>query len=228
MHGEDRPVAHFLHIGKTAGTALKAALSEAPPSDRFDVQVHPHEVRMADLPVVDRFFFSVRDPVSRFVSGFLSRQRQGRPAHVSPWRDAERIAFSRFSTPEDLAVALGPGAPGDERRREAVEAMKSIEHVNQSYWYWFDDEAHLRARASRILWIGRQETIEADLPLLTRELGVGELILPVEVERAHRAPMGSTRELSEEARSNIYNWYKRDYEFLAFCERLRADLVDSA
>ena len=37
------------------------------------VHLHRHAVRLRDVPVGEKFFFFVRDPVSRFVSGFHSR-----------------------------------------------------------------------------------------------------------------------------------------------------------
>ncbi len=35
--------------------------------------------------------FFLRDPTSRFVSGFYSRQRQGQPRYYSPWSSDEKI-----------------------------------------------------------------------------------------------------------------------------------------
>jgi hypothetical protein len=124
-------IAHFLHPGKTAGTAMKQALQDAGQPPNYRLQLHTHGVRMADLPRGDKFFFVVRDPVDRFVSGFYSRQRQGRPRFVRPWSEGEARAFRRFSTPQELADALS--STGDERA-SAVDALESIEHVRTSYW----------------------------------------------------------------------------------------------
>jgi hypothetical protein len=216
-----RSLAHFLHLGKTGGTALKVAL-RAVESPLFTIEVHRHAVRLSDLSDADRFFFSTRDPVTRFVSGFLSRQRQGAPAHNSPWRPLEEIAFVRFDAPESLALALG--AEDETLRLQAEEAMSAIEHVNQGYWYWFGDESQLAAAADRVLWIGRQERLDEDLPFLAQALGLDELSLPADPSLAHVAPPGTNKELSEEAAANVRRWYARDYEFLALCDELRPRL----
>ena len=58
--------------------------------------------------------FPLRDPVTRFVSGFYSRLRRGRTAVLHPAHEAERKAFEWFPTPQELADALA------ERRAEAM------------------------------------------------------------------------------------------------------------
>jgi hypothetical protein len=211
----NRPVAHFLHVGKTAGTAVGAALMAAGSAGDYKIMVQPHGVRLVDVPAEDSFFFCVRDPLSRYVSGFLSRQRQGRPTHYTPWSARETEAFSQFESPDALGRALGAGGV---EQSAAEAAMRSIAHVNRSYWFWFGDEEMLRSRAARLLWIGRQESL--DVRPLARALGLGELALPIDGEAAHRAPVGATRLLSPEAEANVRRWYARDYDFLALCDAL--------
>jgi hypothetical protein len=210
-----RPVAHFLHIGKTAGTAVKAGLEEAPGQGTYQLMLHSHNVRLMDVPEGDFAFFCVRDPVGRFASGFRSRQRQGRPAHFRPWRSGEEEAFAIFPTPDELGLALGAGGV-EQQRAEA--AMGSIAHVNRSYWWWFQDEAYLRRRVDHVLWIGRQERL--DLDSLQRALGLVSIELPADPTRSHRNPDAAGVELSERARANLERWYAADYEFLALCDEL--------
>jgi hypothetical protein len=210
-----RPTAHFLHIGKTAGTAVKTGLEEATGAGNFHLMLHSHNIRLIDIPEDDFVFFCVRDPVGRFVSGFRSRQRQGQPAHFRPWRPSEAEAFALFSSPDALGLALGAGG---EEQRQAAAAMGSIAHVNRSYWWWFKDAAFLRARAEHILWIGRQEHL--DLAPLERALGLEHIVLPSDPARDHRGPPGPDTELSPRARDLLRNWYAADYEFLALCDEL--------
>jgi hypothetical protein len=206
-----------LHPGKTAGTAVKFALSSAPPSPRYDVLWHTHGVRMIDLPRRDKFFFVVRDPVDRFVSGFSSRQRQGRPRHNTPWTPAEQRAFERFASPQSLADALGDG--GDDHTA-AVEAMNSIQHVNASYWYWFGDPASFRGRWDDVLFVGFQETLDAQLSVLAERLGLDRLEVPADDVRANRSAPSASFSLTPAARDVLVEWYARDYEFLALCHEL--------
>jgi hypothetical protein len=202
---------HFLHIGKNAGTAVKAALADMP-SGNLRVVMHTHGVRMIDLPHGDKFFFVVRDPVARFVSGFTARQRNDLPRWFSEWSAGEARAFNRFSTPAELGLAL---AGSEAERSAAVDAMQSIEHVRTSYWYWFHSERAFRRREHNVLWIGFQETFSEQLPHLGERLGVPDIVLPTGV--AANQSGSEVDELPESARAALAEWYRRDYEFLALC-----------
>jgi len=212
----ERP-AHFLHIGKCAGTAVKQAFIDAPEPTEYHVVMHTHGIRMIDLPRGDKFFFVVRDPVDRFVSGFSSRLREDAPRFRSPWTPAEARAFAIFSTPNDVGLAL---AGSGEERAAAAGVLRSIEHVRTSYWDWFANPAAVRRREGDILWIGFQETLDVQIADLAESLGVPELRLPAEHAAANRSQPGN--DLTPTAREALADWYGRDYEFLALCHELVA------
>ncbi len=71
---------HFLHIGKTGGTAVKYALSSYSKNEKYEIILHGHETKLKDIPNGEKFFFFLRNPITRFTSGFYSRKRQGRPS----------------------------------------------------------------------------------------------------------------------------------------------------
>jgi hypothetical protein len=210
-------VAHFLHPGKTAGTALKAALRDATPPPHHELALHTHGVRMVDLPERDVFFFVVRDPVDRFVSAFNSRLRKGRPRFERPWSPGEARAFARFPTAQALAVGLD----GDiASRAAAIDALMTIEHVRRSYWYWFSDPETFRARLDRVLFVGFQETLDRDIADLSSTLGIAPLALPADVVTAHRST-AATPALSDGARATMARWYSADYAFVDLCRSIR-------
>jgi hypothetical protein len=205
---------HFLHIGKTGGTAVKAALPAAV-TPRYRLLLHTHDATLGDVPPGDKLFFFVRDPLSRFVSGFYSRQRQGHPRYLSPWSEGERVAFSRFTTPNGLADALD--SSDSRSARQAQHAMRSIQHVRDSYWQWFGNPTHLQQRMDDVLFIGSQERLEADFNELCMYLGFAENTrLPTDPVQAHRNPPDLDRGLSTQAKANLAIWYRRDYELLNF------------
>jgi hypothetical protein len=211
---DQRPVAHFLHIEKTAGTAVQAALRQAHEMAKYRLIRHPHEVGLPSVPEADRFFFCVRDPIDRYRSGFLSRQREGRPRYYIPWSGGEAEAFARFPSPDALAVSLSAGGT---EQRDAEAAMGSILNVRSSYWDTFRDPDYFRSRADDILWIGRQESL--DLGGLAAVLGLARLELPTDPVQANRNPQPKT-ELSDLARQNLREWYAKDYLFLELCDEL--------
>jgi hypothetical protein len=205
-----RRIVHVLHIGKTGGTAVKTALGEGRGA-ASRVILHNHTFTLADVPNDEFCAFFVRDPITRYVSGFYSRQREGRPRYHEPWTDGERRAFGAFGTPNELA--LGLSSDQESRRGEAVRALQSIQHVKDSYCRSLKDEAYLAQRRTSILFVGAQENLVRDYGQLSEILGMGGE-LPVSDVGAHRNPAGLDYGLAGEAVENLREWYSRDYACL--------------
>lgn len=218
---------HFLHIGKTGGTAIRHALRAAgPPQTPFGkVKPHRHRFKLRDVGDDEYAFFATRDPVSRFVSSFYSRLRQGRPHYDVEWTEPERQAFGRFTTPRALADALA--GEGQDRAR-AEDAMRGIRHINRPHTWWLGDADHLRERRDRIVFIARQESLSADWEDLKRVLRLDpSLSLPTDPVTAHRGPEEEDRTLSPAGEEAVRAWYAADYAVLAVCEEIRASLATS-
>ncbi|HEX4861454.1 MAG TPA: sulfotransferase family 2 domain-containing protein [Rhizomicrobium sp.] len=208
---------HFLHIRKTGGMALKAALS--PVAAERGLLLREHGTTLAKVPKGERVVFVVRDPVSRFVSGFNSRLRMGRPLFDRPWNAAEAQAFAAFKTPDELALALDARAPA------ALAAMAGIRHVNQPLSDWLVSETYLRDRLGDIVWVGRTETLAADLEEIKRRLDLPQSVrLPEDEVSSHRTPHGMQTQLSSKGRAALERWYEADLRMLAFLERVRKTL----
>ena len=218
---EPRPL-HFLHIGKTGGTALRHALKHAPvETGTYSFRMDPgHEKKLRDVPPGEAAFFFVRDPITRFVSGFYSRQRQGMPNGFHPWKEHERQAFAAFETANALAEAIS--GPSRDVRFEARQAMRAIGHVNTKYARWLESPRYVRSRRKDILLIGRQETLSADFERLKALSGLSpEVSLPVDDVQAHRNPSHVDRTLSGLALANLTDWYREDFAFLDALVALR-------
>lgn len=214
-----RRVVHMLHVGKTGGTAVKTALRRCgkDPSVHVRIVLHGHRVYLSHVPPWDDVVFFVRDPISRYVSGFNSRQREGRPAHYHPWRPGERRAFERFATADELARSLGSTDPGT--RREARHAMTRIAHVSTSMKRWLGSPAHLERRRGRIILVGHQETLTKDFERLRQLLGLpASCRLPADGPAAHRSPDTQPTALSAEAEAQLRIWYRDDYALMEHLE----------
>lgn len=214
---QGRQVVHFLHIGKTGGTAVRDTLQHHTLTPKYKIFLHGHHFALSRVPVGDKCFFVLRDPISRFVSGFYGRQRMDRPRYDLPWLPSEELAFGRFHTPNQLACALS--SPDSDARAAAEAAMGGISHVRSSYWKWFRDEAYFLSRRDDILFVGYQETLSQDFDQLRQLLGLPDSVaLPQAGAKAHRNPDHLDKRLDEEAIANLRTWYARDYEFLALCK----------
>lgn len=216
----DRSI-HFLHIGKTGGTAIKHVL--APLCQQWPrLQLHAHPTRLQDVPVGQAVFFFLRDPVARFVSGFYSRQRKGQPRYNSSWSTAEAQAFARFDSANALALALSASDPAECNAAHA--AMAAIQHVRDSYWYWLGSPDALWQRRHDVLLIGQQEHLADDVRILGQLLGLPLCALPTDPVQAHRHPGPLPPPLQPQARLNLQAWYAADYAALATCRQLAQEL----
>lgn len=217
---------HFIHIGKTGGTAIKEALKyhkTAPYyiAPKYVILLHKHEFRLKDIPPGEKAFFFLRDPVDRFISAFSDRKRMGMPRYNSPWGEEETKAFSRFPSPEELALALGSSDPG--LRNHAEKAMRSIYHVHTHFLDWFDSHEYFLSRLEDIFFIGFQESLEENFSRFKKMIGLSTAFkLPVDAIKSHRTPLSLKHPLSPEATENIRNWYRSDYEFMTLCRELIA------
>ena len=224
---------HFIHVGKTGGTAVKWRLKrsglaywsesdghQAPETPYGRILLHKHTFRMHDVPPGDYVFFCVRDPIDRFVSGFHSRLNKGQPRYNKEWTIGEREAFEAFPTPQRLAAALA-GDDHDERLL-AESAMRHIRHLG-----FMDRKVgtprQLRARIGQIAYIARQETLDTDWAQLTSLLGLPrDLKLPSGQVRAHRGVASRDTTLDDNAVKALRDWYARDYRLVSYCDQLRA------
>ena len=209
----------FIHIGKNAGTQIKylsRQINEI--QDDRRITWYGHRLTLRDIPEDIPFFFSVRDPVSRFKSGFYSRKRKGQPRTYNEWIAAENEAFSRFEHANDLAEALYSKTQDGEH---AMFAMNNIGHVREHQIHWFE-AAGIFLENKRPVWIIRHEHFERDFRAFLKNAN-----LPVDYEklqtadddnRAHAFNYSGTPELTPLARKNLLAWYSRDVEFYNACE----------
>jgi hypothetical protein len=209
-----KPKLHFIHVGKTGGSAIAFALKAHTRQHEYHIQLHGHNTKLNDIPEGEKLFFCVRDPMDRFVSGFYSRQRQGRPKYNSPWRKEEKMAFKIFKTPNELALALS--SEDAAYKAQAEFAMRSIAHVKSSYWDWFGDESYFTKRFPDILWVCHQDRLKKDFDVLKKMLHIPEEVaLPGKHSvAAHANPDGLDRKLEDQAKRNLQGWYAADYHFL--------------
>lgn len=209
---------YFLHIGKTAGTQIGQLIEQINArQSEVSITSMPHKVSLRNLPVGSHYFFSIRDPMARFRSGFYDRKRMGQPRYFSPWLPDEREAFNDFPHANDLAEAL---FRSDEIGTKAFVAMGSVQHVASHQVDWFVGEPHFLETRPPV-HIVRQEFFEQDLAKLMRKLGLPFDLASLSVVRdantGHSYHYDGVPELSRLARENLKLWYARDFEFYRSC-----------
>lgn len=212
-----KPTLHLLRPGKTGGTALGHVMRTTPAAN-YRFQLHMHQDTLADIPVGEQVCFAIREPASRFVSGFNSRLRQGGTVHHRPWDAAEAEAFGHFPSPEELALGLYADDP--EVAARAARAMDAVSHLRRHQVRWVGDLATLNARAGDMFVIFRQWSLDEDFGRFVDLVGLPAGTSLPQGEIAHRTPGEMKKGLSEQAKQNVLRWYADDVEFLAELERL--------
>jgi hypothetical protein len=214
-----KPKVHMIHIGKTGGTALKETLRPAAHVGPNEICFHRHVTHLDGIPPGEKVFFVVRDPIERYVSGFNSRLRCGRPTHNSPWTNAERAAFEEFASPDSLGRALS--SDDVEVRARAFTAMTAIRHVRDSYWDWFRNREYFESRADDLLMIVWCPDLTPAFPQLRDALGLPDTVeLLTDELQAHRAPAKLERQLSDLAFENLERWHGREFAAVDLCASL--------
>ena len=216
---------HFLHVGKTGGSAVKSVLNDFRETPEYSLVLHGHKISLRDVPNGELVVFFLRDPISRFVSGFYSRQRKGEPCYSIKWRPIEKEVFQRFSTPNEMAVSLA-----DERSSGhalAVRAMESVNHF-KPYSKWYIDFDYFRSRTDDILFIGFKESLDADFIQLKRIFKIHQDIhLPTDDITAHRNPTNLNKYIDEQGIAALREWYSEDYRFISLCKEILSSRANS-
>jgi hypothetical protein len=219
---------HLIHVSKSGGSALRFAIREARKKAGGQLETewgpvwgHDHRFRMIHVERGDKVIFALRDPATRFVSGFYSRLRKGAPRYDLGWSAAEQQAFEWFKTPQALADALA-GAD-EETRRRAVFAMGAIVHVNRPMTRWLGSPAYLYRNLDKVLYVARQESLAEDFEQIKEILDLPrEQMLPDDDIIAHRTAYPDDRTLSEQGLRALQLWYAADYELLEIGDAVRA------
>ncbi len=223
---------HFIHIGKTGGSAVKHVLKRSKhahwPSQSGEgihetpygrIVLHPHKFHLKDVPDGEHAFFCLRDPIDRFFSAWYSRVTEGRPRYYVPWSDAERRAYELYPTPQALAADL---AAKDEPYEQAKWAMNHIIHL-KPVWRKLASASTLDRELPKIVYIAMQETLDQDFENLKRILNLPDRLKLPQGKAAHKRTEPVDKSLDDAGREALRRYYAKDYELIRRCNEVRYD-----
>ncbi len=211
-----KEIVHYLHIGKNAGSQLRYLFPKINEQDKVGILLRreSHKETLATIPPDARYFFSIRDPIARFRSGFYCRKRKGKPLYDVDWTPDEAVAFANFEHANDLAEALFLDT---ERGLAATAAMRSVMHLAMNQVDWFPQRGFLLETRPPV-WILRTDQFESDLRILFDRLGIDADVQTTEDGvSSHRNDYSNVPKLSELAIANLRRWYAQDFAFCAMC-----------
>lgn len=206
---------NFLHIGKNAGTQIKLyAESLNAIQSKYLIVTHRHRTFLRDLPDNEAFFFSIRDPITRFYSAFYSRKRKDAPRIYAEHSINEHLAFNEFEHANDLAEALFCDS---KESIMAICAIKSIIHTSMNQIDFFSCQGNF-FRTRPPFHIIRQEFFDFDIMNFQKKLGIKTSItIPIDRVKSHANDYSNLPLLSDIALKNLTNWYSQDFEFYKAC-----------
>ncbi len=222
---------YWLHIPKTGGMCCQNSLDWLPPSigNNIESMITSNDYRIIRCPheqifqplTNEQYIFFVRSPIDRFVSGFISRLRQGQPLLKILYSEAERQTFALYPSPEHLANDLYHDNP--QTQTIARECLQSIIHLRLSLKTYLNSCQYLETYQNQIFYVGRTEHLTDDFNLLTNRLGLLNLNLVTDPIQCHVTPSKyqHLKNISSTAKHNIMMYYLEDYILIAKLKQLR-------
>jgi len=211
---------NFIHISKCAGTEIKRHIEYINSNSNVSIKASWHDVNLDQIPEDEHYFFSIRDPITRFVSEFYSRKRKDWPRFDREWSFKESSAFADFPHANLLAESLlSDGIEGDRARR----AMSSIGFIWKNQVDWFNQEGNFLISRPPLHLI-RQEHFDKDFSSFLQKIDVGSgLILKRDFVLSHMNDYSEVPQLSDLAISNLKQWFEKDIKFYQLC----SDWIDT-
>lgn len=205
----------FLHIPKTGGSGVNALGRSLQEHGFKSPCVFSHGWKMEEVlkhfPDI-KISFVLRDPLSRMISGFNSRLRQGRPTYNNIWTPAEAAAFNLFPSVGHLLDAM---LAEDEFSKSAVAyTMRNVTHLRWNYGFYFKNTDTVRSNRSSFELIGTMDNMDGFIKGYTAMAGAPESTAAELYEKRHEAKVRSEDELgrfSEEDISRIRDFLGKDY-----------------
>jgi hypothetical protein len=210
----------LIHIGKTGGTSLRKLIQDLRQGGAALPIVKLGHV--ITLPLLRekrpdlRVGFVYRDPAARFVSGFYSRLRSGRPSYERPWTASEAAAYGFFPTATSLAEAL---YSDDDRLRSAAEfAMVAIPHLARGYVFYFKSPAYLRKAADSIYCLCDLDALQERVGEFFSPFGIPSASTTAQLQQYHKASQAAAP-MSDLARQNLRQFWQAEYDiYAALCQ----------
>lgn len=205
----------FLHIPKTGGSGVNTFGRSLQERGFKSPCVFSHGWKIEEIlnhfPNI-KISFVLRDPLSRMISGFNSRIRQGRPTYNNLWTPAEAAAFSLFPSVGKLLDAI---LAEDEFSKSAVRyTMRHVTHLRWNYSFYFKNLDTVRSNRSSFEIIGSMNRMDEFINSYTALSGAPESTAAELYEKRHEAKVRSEDSLerySPEDVSRLKGFIDKDY-----------------
>lgn len=211
---------HFIHPGRTGGTFIRQRLIQLNNSkNKYHFNIYGHLFKLKHLGKNKSFFFTIRNPINRFLSAFLSRQNRSKfetkkkSEEIKKYKisEKENESFKNFFNANHLAESFF--SDDIEIKNKARSAMENIKNINDPYTNYFSKENLIERKPIFVL---ETEKLDSDFSELCKKLKLEKTELPLEENIVNQSNYFYNIELSEKAISNLKKWYKNDFDLYHF------------
>jgi len=217
----------IMHVSKAGGTSIMKSIGPSLNhskaryyNDLATLFRHPCECDSVSNKTGRQYVFFVRDPLKRFLSAYLERQRQGAPEYFAPWVPSERRTFKIFQTPGEFVCALNSSDP--HRSDQAQEALEAWFFTMSRLSDFMGNLSNVRqcVASGQFMFVGRAEHMDEDYTRLVETLRARDLLarpVPAAPPRNKAMPAESKNvSLGSCSVYNLQQYYMEDYQIIRY------------
>lgn len=156
-----RELVYFLHVNKAAGTSAIAGIRKYASKSKTHIIVPlPHQYGLASIPRKAKVALFIRNPETRFESGFEHLYRKGYPHYNVTWTKEEAEVFKEFQNFSSLIQSMS--SDDQTLRTAAFSAWRHVFHLRHPYRHYVGNLSFLEKNIDRIVFVGEQENFQND------------------------------------------------------------------
>lgn len=209
---------YFLHIRKSGGTTLGHSFKKINEDNFTKIIKLRHRDKIYNLDKNQKYCFSVRDPITAYVSAFNDRKRDGRPSFNIKKNLFEKISFFFFKSSDELAKNLYSKNPF--KKILSNFALRSITHVNEPLYSWFKIS---EIKKHKPYFIFDVKSLNSDYELFCKKLKIQYFELSSDKIISHKSPYLKDK-LSDISRNNLKKYFLKDIEIYNYIHSIKNDV----
>ena len=206
---------YFLHIRKSGGTNLGNSFNKINKNSSTKIIKLRHRDKIYNLEKNQKYCFSVRDPITAYVSAFNDRKREGRPTFNIKKNLFEKISFYFFKSSDELAKNLY--SKNVYKKILSNFAIRSITHVNEPLYSWFKISEIKRHKPYFIFDV---KTLRSDYELFCKKLKIKNNELSSDKIIIHKSPVIKDK-LSKTSKANLKKYFSKDIEIYNYIHSIK-------
>ena len=207
----DNNIIYFLHIGKTGGTLLKSIFANQENNqNNFRIIGLKEIMKLYHLNPKQKYIFSIRNPIDRYMSGFMSRKNKS-DLYSKEYYSIESFGFFLYQNLNTLAEELY--SKNLIKFLKARIAIRCIPIINENIFSWFS-VIDLKKRPP--LFIFETSNIEQDWKNFCSIFNFNKNDI-IKYSHMRNKTIGKKTKLSNLALNNIKKYYKKDFEIYEYC-----------